>query len=687
MEPSFTPDFLSSHQYKEFKEEMKRRSRRKRWYEKLCALAEKWGLDIDEELTKKIEDSIRFSELNITPKGVFNLALYTFLFSFMIWLLFILFSFSLNLSVPGFVMHSPLILGTLLSYYLYKYPSMKSTVNRIRYGENLILAVLYMIIYMKTNKNLEGAVRYAAANVKGKISEDLKSILWKVEMGEYTTVDEALTDYASYWKSYMKEFTQAIYLIKESMLEPDESRKDALLEKAIDVILEGTSERMKQYSRDLEMPIQVIHAMGIILPVLGMVVLPLLTIFLSNALTNLGIYLFLFYDVLLPVGVLFFINNTIEKRPSTFGSVDISMHPNLPGKNRFYVFFKTKSGRKRKEVSIPLVISILAVILLLPSFTWFLSSIISYERGSAPILPSVLVVLSISILAALYYYLNSFQKIKFREEIAEMEREFEDALFVLGNRLSGGVPAEKALEKSYEDVKTLRVGELFKVALDNMSRFGMTFKQALFDDEKGALRYFPSSLIRNIMLVLSTTIEKGTKVASLSMLTISRYLRSMRITQEKINDLLGSVLSSMKFNAYILVPIISGVIVGVSRLILVLLIKMSGIYNELIKTSLEGTEQGINVGGMGKGGLLVGIEHAIPTPLVQLIVGLYAVEILIILSLFMSRIKYGFDEIKEADEAWKIILIGTAVYIVTFFIMNLVFSGITANIISGLEEL
>lgn len=672
-ESSYKPEF-SSQEYRKFLKEKEEMNKPRNWYEKLCHFSRKLGLEMSEKDREILRKDIMFANLNIKEDDVLNSFMIVIIITLILWAIFYLFFSIIPFkNIPLVIKHLPILVGLSFAYYIYKYPSMKAGINRVRYGSDLMMATLYMIMYLRNAGNLEGAVRYTSQHMKGKIANDFKELLWKVEIGEYGTIDEALAYYGEQWRDYLNEFTQAIYLIKEALIEGSYERREAILDKALDIILVSSDERMKGYSRALELPVQVIHVIGVLLPVLGMVVLPILTIMLSEKLTNLTFYLFLFYDVTLPIVLWFFITQTLQKRPSTLGKVDISMHPLLPKPGRFFY--------KGKELPInPLVFGVGGGILtLLLLVFWQLYSL--DKNSNAATLLSILLVLTISIVIAVKFYLDVFQKVKIRDEIEQVEKEFEEALFALGNATASNMPIEKALEKSLVDMQGLKIANFFNIIMENMSLYGMNFKEAVFNKERGAIKFYPSSLISSIMNIVSEAINKGSDAAALTMVTISRYLRSIRTTQEKINDLLSSTLSNMKFNAYILIPIIGGIIVGVSKLILLLLLKMSGMYAQLQEQLiLEGNSE------MAKGlmdDFIFSVDNAVPAPITQLIIGIYVIEMLVLLGMFISRINWGFDEIKEKAETWKVVIIGALIYVISFVIISNMFSSIIENIAAG----
>ncbi|MBU4245443.1 MAG: type II secretion system F family protein, partial [Nanoarchaeota archaeon] len=338
--PGYSTDKQAfSREYRIFKKE-EAQERKKTTYEKLCADSESILKISPDPVTKiKLEASILFTGLNVTPIGVTSFAIITGLFLFFISV------FSIFVPIPFIFKFLIFVTAIVSTYLLYTYPINLASRYRVESGSDVVMAVLYMTILMKTNPTLEGAIRFASNNVSGKVGKDLKKILWEVETGRYNTVEEGLNNYLVQWKEYNKEFVESILLIRESRLESSLSRREALLDKAIDVILIGTNEKMKKYARELETPIMILEGLGILLPVMGMIVFPLLTIFLAEEMKNIGLYLAVGYNIILPALVYFFMSRTLEQRPATHTKIDITKHPDyVPGNNiAVHIFGKTES--------------------------------------------------------------------------------------------------------------------------------------------------------------------------------------------------------------------------------------------------------------------------------------------------------------------------------------------------------
>ncbi len=671
--------YRGSREYKLYQEEEREAKEPHTFFEKFCFYSGKiLRPSPDEDTRKKMKNAISFSGMHTTPEDVTGGCIVAAALSFMLLLFTVFLPFGpivLKLILMLFV---PLI----CAYFVLTYPFSHANTVRMKEGRELINALLYIVVFLRSVPNFEGAVRFAAENVGGKLRGDLKRVLWKVEVGIHNSVEESFTEYLKAWKNYNKEFLESMHLIKESMLEADDERRIAMLDKAIGVVLEGMDNKMKMYARNLETPVMVLHGLGIMLPVMGMIVFPLVSIFLASDFKNIPLYLFLGYDIFLPLVVYFFIRHILETRPSTHSGLDIVPKKSAELKPKFSI--KNVLNMKR----IILLFAIIAgLIFLVPGFKFLVATNMfencvpgetfaecdedgeTLVHSIGTMMMSLLVILGFAVIFIVYYKGKCYKALEIRDRVAAVEEEFEEALFALGNRLSSGIPIEFALEKVVEDTQDLSISKLFEISLKNMNRLSMSFKDSLFDEKYGALNEYPSALIRTIMRSVSGTLERGSKYAAVTMLTIATYLRNMRTTQENINNLLSSTVSSMKFQAYVLVPAISGVVIAVSDLIIKMLAGLSNTFAS-ISANMPADAGGMAMSPMS----IINFKESMPAELLQIVVGIYVVEILVLLAIFVTRIETGVDEVKEADTVWKFVLAGTISYLVILAIVMMVFA-------------
>ena len=87
-------------------------------------------------------------------------------------------------------------------FYLRNYPKRLLRIRRSKVGTEMILAVLYIVIYMKNISNLEAAIKFAAENLEGPLPNDFAKLLWDVSVKNYTDIIDALSNYLEQWKDY-----------------------------------------------------------------------------------------------------------------------------------------------------------------------------------------------------------------------------------------------------------------------------------------------------------------------------------------------------------------------------------------------------------------------------------------------------------------------------------------------------
>jgi hypothetical protein len=185
-------------------------------------------------------------------------------------------------------------------------------------------------------------------------------------------------------------------------------------------------------------------------------------------------------------------------------------------------------------------------------------------------------------------------------------------------------------------------------------------------------------MIRNIMSTITDTARKGTSYASESMLKISRYLKNIRETQEYIRGMLSETVSSMSFQAYFLTPLITGLIVAMADIIIQVLSKLNVYMECMTQTSASA---------FGLGSSLTMIEMGAPstTPAVfQIIVGVYLLEMMVILAMFITKISEGENKSLQWYTAGKILIIGMLVYFLVSYASTSIFSELISNAVSSI---
>ncbi|MBS3108542.1 hypothetical protein J4409_01595 [Candidatus Woesearchaeota archaeon] len=634
---------------------------------------------------KKINDAIEISHLHIKPSDAVGFALFSGAF---------LIAFAILLLVISYVIGSPMlmiplllmILGAVIIKPLSKFPVYLANKRRLAASNQMVVCILYIIIYMRHTSNLEHAIKFAGEHIGNPLALDLRKIFWDVETDKFSTIKESIDNYLEGWRDYNLEFVESFHLIEGSLYEGSEEKRIDLLEKALQIILEGTHERMLHFAHDLKSPMTILYMLGIVLPILGLVLFPLVGSFLQGIVK--WWHLAILYNLILPIAVFIFGYNMLIKRPTGYSENIIVKTDEKYGQGAkflaavvFFVFF---------------VIGILPVVL---HFTnpeldqaSFGSGALSMKYfdykcnnnrclgpyGSFALILSLFIPVGIAIALGVYYKLKTKELIIIREKTKNLEKEFVGSLFQLGNRVGGGIPVEIAFSKVADDLRDSPTGEFFRLISVNLTKFGMGLKEAIFNKDRGAILFFPSGLVETSMKVLLESARRGPIVISKSMMSISEYVNRIHAVNERLKDLLADVTSSMKSQVTFMTPMIAGIVVGVASMVVSIINKLT----EQLKTGSIGTG---DVGGVAGLLDLFKPEYLIPGYHFQLVVGFYVIQIIIILSYLGSTIENGVDDLAFKNGLSKNLLFGAILYFAISLIGILVFNVLAGgiNLVSG----
>ena len=684
-----------SREYQAYKDE-EIAGNQKDWYQKLCLKSGKLlNLRASKGMRNSLLSPLRLLDWEISPSMIVSASMLTGFVSLFAWFILVIINFLLGMPIPLAIVVMTLVIPIGMGFYIYYKPKIEAQNKVIRSSGEMIMSILYMVVYMRSSPNLEGAVRFAALNLEGPIAADLKKVLWDVEVGNYSNVHESLYDYTKVWKDYNDDYLQSLQLIEAAMNDPNKERRKEMLQDSIDSILDGTRERMKHYAQNLKTPVMILNAMGAMLPVLGMIMLPLISVFMGAAITPM--HLIMFFNVLLPLGLFWFMQRILASRPPTTSTTAVSKET-MPPRNIYSI------NLVGKEITFPVWVVGVFIFLIIGfygfagyiSFPYFYPSANItdlattapniYTAGSGneirlnpiPMLVrSVTITYGLGVAIGVSLILGNTKRKKKEDSLKKIEKQFPEALFQLGNQVAGGTPVEVALKDAADNTREMEISGLFDKASENIENLGYTFKQSLFDRTHGALREYPSRTINTVMKAVMESSEKGTQMASMAMMTISRYLQNIHRTQETLNDLLEETTSTITMLAYLLAPVVSGVAVGMSQTIISAMFTISSSFNQQ-QDAIQGSQQGGQFGG-----ILSNLDNAIAPELLQFVVGIYLIQLLFILGTFYTKIAKGEDKTYRNLMVGKLLLIGCTLYAIVLILVGVVFGGVVQSVAGG----
>lgn len=661
---------IKSRQYKKYNKD--KGEEELGFFESLCKWASNYvvyspGGQLGEDWRK----NIRISRLKVDEEEIGGLLLFSWMLSLPL-LIPLLINFFLPLTL--------LLVGSLSfwSYYIISYPSFRAQVTKVKSSDEALNVILYMALSLEVNPNLEKAFRTVVKHSDGPISQDFLDILWKLEMGVYSTIEEGISDFTSLWREWNPDFVKSLEFLIDSMKRTGESRKH-MIRKGQKYIINSSRVKMEKYARELSMPVKIIYMLGVVMPVMGLIMFPMISTFLGDQFNS--IYLMFGYVVVLPFILYFVISRLIPKRPGAFSAPSLENVKGLPPKDKLVTRFGNVSLKK--------VAVVVAFLIMIPGliqvgdltsellsqgseqqFKDYVSERYSdYETLRFNIITSLTIIWGIVGGMIVYFEGRSYIRRKKRDHIMEIEDNMDLGLTELENSLSRGVPMEKAVEEVSTKYEELGQGEtpvhnFFEKISRNIRRGAPDFDTAVFGKGIGAIHDYPSPLLINVMNLISNSLSKGVKSVTKRIKAINEYIENSKEIENLVRNILDEVSSSLLFQARFIAPLVSGVAVALSTTII-------QVMTEIGSSVSDGSGGG---GGMfggnfesvaSSGGIFSAFksfEKLIPPSYSVLIIGIYMIEVVTILSFFMAGIKHGFDEIYRDQTIARNLFYGTLVF-------------------------
>lgn len=662
-------------------------------YEKACKnIGRVLKVKLKEKDAQILKEALETAHLEVEPEEAAGLAIFTLLLGLIVSALICasIFLLTNNLNNAILIFFLLMLVTLFLFYYLNTMPQRLAQKWRLKAASQMVPAILYIVVYMRHTSNLERAIKFASDNLQPPLALDFKKIFYDVETAKYATIKDALEAYLEKWRKYNPEFIEAMHLIESTLYEPVEERRIATLEKSLQVILDGVYEKMIHFTHEVKSPITNIYMLGIVLPTLGLALLPLASTLLQGAIK--WYHVAILFNILVPFFVFYMTSQVLARRPAGYGETE------LLERNPNYKYYKDKSVYFKAFIvalpflllgSVPLIFHYTNLpyaigiqkdynlsILGQPAFDFKVDPETNKTVGPfglVAVLLSLFFTLGIALFFSTAYKLKTQKLIKTRNETKKLEQEFSSAIFQLGNRLADGIPAEMAFGRVAYSLKGTATAGFFAIVNTNIQQAGMSVEQAIFNKTRGAINYYPSDLIRTSMQILIESIKKGLNIAAKALMAISEYVKNIHKVSERLKDLLADIVSSMKSNMTFLAPLLAAVVTGLATMITLILSKLQFLVES---GELSATQELAGFGSVGTITTMFNVVKMIPPYWLQIIIGIYLIEIIIILTATLVTIESGEDRLGEKYESSKNLLTGITLYFFTALIATILLGAL-----------
>ncbi len=628
----------------------------------------------------------------------------------------------------------PLVLGALVVIrFVQQYPLSKAKEEQIKALTYVPEIIGYMTMSMKLVPNLERAIEFAAEHGRGKIAEDLKKMIWEVQLGFYNTLSEGLDALAYRWGKFSDEFKRSLMMVRASVLEESESKRYLLLDKTVVEMLDSIRNKMENYARQLSQPSIMLFYLGVLLPLILIIILPVGSAFSGAPLARPEI-LALIYNIVIPIGAFLYAKSVIQNRPPTYEPPVIpSTYPGLPPQN------SARIGKTFVNLYAVVIVLVLVgvggslfisdngiplgtdeigapVYLIAPDLSesevLFLdnkpenyfgpegprSSELSsqfpdpvarelqldlekqryFVQGQNDTTPYKLVfglLLTLGAAAAVFLYFSSIFKRKVQLETIQMETEFRDSLYILASRMGENKPVEEALLHTRNFLpNTLVADRIYGKTIENIQILGMPLESAVFDKNFGSLKNIPSATIQSAMKLLVDSVNLGVNVSARTLMSLSIQLSNSEKVIRMLSVLVREITSMMHTMAVFIAPIVLGITTSLQK---VVMITLSQVVQSNTLESAPTTALNVpgfsNLSSLSNANFLgqnPEVFQTMVTPVQFIvIVAIYLIELVIIMTYYNTKIEEDNDVLFRLNLAQSL-PIALIVFIVSVLLSN-----------------
>ena len=603
---------------------------------------------------KKVDEKLKFILFPYNSKEILSTCL-----AVLIVCMFLAFGLSF---ITKFFLYAFFFLGIILAIALYIYPtSIHYTKQIIDYKEEMLRAIMKISTYISMNSSLEYAMMHTKDELRGTLKLQFEDIFEKLRIKEKCTLGGAIENYIAVWNENNPEFVKALKLLQTASMSPPKER-NTIIEEVLETIILAYHESGKRFAEKLASQAKTLIAVGVLLPIISLMILPLLSIFMPHVVQPpvIAFVYNVFFPAILLVMALHFASSRIQV--NTIRIEDAPEYKQVP-------WWLYAAGAA--------IILLFAIPTIMHLKTINLSILETAAREYA--LGSVFIcwLIGLGIILAIYLYAYYHTKMykKLWQDVYDTEQDFPHLLQIFSTYLNLNRSIESILPDVVDDYEThgFKDHPVVNVFRKMFQKLRTTKKSIKELTRKILPKICPSKKVsNNIYQIISfTDVSQGSAGRAAKMMR--KQTLSIFQLDDYIKSLLAETVSLINITVTMLAPLLSAAAVIMS-LAIVMSLRFITQQLEIIQNSL-GVTQGTALN-------LVDITQIIPPTVIEVVVSIYLIEMMLVLSIFASNIKIGNDKY-QTIKAMKSNLMGFAIYTAILFVgfilfRNFVFQGVLA---------
>lgn len=384
--------------------------------------------------------------------------------------------------------------------------------------------VVLAVLRMRLAPAPERAAAFAVETGDGRLAGSLAAHVRRAR----GTARTGFERFGAEWAEWFPALDRALALISAAGESPDHDRARTL-DRAMDVVLEGTHEEMQRFAADVRGPVTALYAFGVLLPTALVALLPAAR---AAGLAVTPPVVAAVYDVGLPLVLVGGSASLLARRPVAFPPARLGPdHPDVDDRRGLAVL----AG---------------------------LTAAVATAAGTGAVFPDwapPIASLGAGTGTALVIRYRPFVAVQ--RDVRDVERGLTDALSLVGRRVSNGRSVERAIQAAATDLSGA-IGDLLSDGARRQRQLDVGVERA-FLGEFGALRSVPSPRVRGSVALLAVAARQGTP-AGRAVLAVADHVDDLRAVERDARADLRTILETLRSTGAVFGPLVGGATVALA---------------------------------------------------------------------------------------------------------------------------
>ena len=487
------------------------------------------------------------------------------------------------------------------------------------YNEEMLRAILRMTTFISMDTSIEYAFIETTNHLHGTLKVQFTQIKNDLTRKQKMTLGDAIEPYVPIWNEINPVFVKSFRLLQTAALSGPGDR-DKILAETVETLLLNYSTLGKRYAEELANNAQKLITVGILIPIMSLMLLPLLSIFMPQF-TKPSVLAFV-YIILFP-------------------TLTLLMALNFGAKRLQIDTVRIEDAAEYKPIS-PWVMWLsigIAIVFAVPSL-WFIGQVTAGTPDAESLFALFMGwMIAFGLVLAVYIYaqIHTRKYAKLWNEVYEVEQDLPHLLQSFSTYLTLNIATENIIDEIIDDYEKFGFSKHPVVrAFKKIKHALLTSKSSLNEITENELpKLLPSRKVNQIL----TQILSFSEISQESSAKVSKMVREQTIGIYKLDDYLKTMLAEtvglINITTTLLAPLLAAAAVIMSIAIVKSLVYISAQLSSI--SSAFGTEIAFNI---------VDITKVIPPVFLEVIVGLFLVETILVMSLFSTMINVGNDRFK-----------------------------------------